>query len=120
MPDQTQQKTLESAPVVLITGASSGIGEKTALTLAGVGYRVILAARRVDRLEDLANQIRQAGGEALALALTYQISTRLRHWRTSSKTAMDQWIFWSIMPAPPATSGTISWGRRVISRPNSR
>lgn len=60
---------MDSAPVVLVTGASSGIGEKTALTLGRKGYRVVLAARRIDRLEELAGQIRQSGGEALALGL---------------------------------------------------
>lgn len=61
--------TLHQQPVVLITGASSGIGEKTALTLGKEGYIVVLAARRIDRLSELAEQIRQAGGEALSLGL---------------------------------------------------
>ncbi len=60
---------MESSPVVLITGASSGIGEKTALTLGREGYRLILAARRIDRLEEIATQIRQSGGEAIAISL---------------------------------------------------
>lgn len=60
---------MNSAPVVIITGASSGIGEKTALTLGKENYRLVLAARRVDRLEKLVDQIRQAGGEALAVGL---------------------------------------------------
>ncbi len=53
--------------VVVVTGASSGIGEATALRFARAGSRVVLAARRVDRLEQLARRIGSHGGEALAV-----------------------------------------------------
>jgi NADP-dependent 3-hydroxy acid dehydrogenase YdfG len=51
--------------VVVITGASSGIGEATAVLLARRGARVVLGARRSDRLSDLAARIEQAGGAAV-------------------------------------------------------
>lgn len=53
--------------VVIITGASSGIGEATALMLAAKGAKVVLAARRSDRLDALVARIKQAGGEAICL-----------------------------------------------------
>jgi len=60
---------MKSSPVVLITGASSGIGEQTAHLLGAAGYRLVLAARRIELLNEIAAQIRGAGGEALAVQL---------------------------------------------------
>jgi NADP-dependent 3-hydroxy acid dehydrogenase YdfG len=54
--------------VAAITGASSGIGEATALALAAEGAAVALAARREDRVADLAGRIEKDGGSALAVA----------------------------------------------------
>jgi short-subunit dehydrogenase len=51
--------------VVVVTGASSGIGEASALRFARAGSRVVLAARRLDRLEALARRIGSRGGTAL-------------------------------------------------------
>ena len=51
--------------VVAVTGASSGIGEAIALLLAERGAKVVLGARRADKLADLAGRIEQAGGEAV-------------------------------------------------------
>lgn len=55
--------------VVMITGASSGLGEATAKRLAASGAKLMLAARREDRLKDLVAEIAKSGGTA-----TYRVT----------------------------------------------
>jgi NADP-dependent 3-hydroxy acid dehydrogenase YdfG len=50
--------------VIVITGASSGIGEASARLLAEHGAKVVLGARRTEKLEHIAAEIRDQGGEA--------------------------------------------------------
>lgn len=54
--------------VVVITGASSGLGEATARYLSAQGATVVLGARRVDRIQSLADELTRNGGKAIALA----------------------------------------------------
>lgn len=54
--------------VALVTGASSGIGRHFAALLAAAGVKVALAARRVERLAELAREIEAAGGQSLPIA----------------------------------------------------
>jgi NADP-dependent 3-hydroxy acid dehydrogenase YdfG len=56
-----------SGRVAAVTGATSGIGEATALALAEAGAAVAVAGRRADRLESLAQRIESEGGKALAI-----------------------------------------------------
>lgn len=55
--------------IAVVTGASSGIGASTARQLAAAGYRVVLTARRKDRIEALAEEINAAGHAATAYPL---------------------------------------------------
>ncbi|GAA3568431.1 SDR family NAD(P)-dependent oxidoreductase [Marinobacter xestospongiae] len=55
--------------VALVTGASSGLGRHFAAVLAEAGARVVVAARRLERLESLVSELEQAGGQALAVAM---------------------------------------------------
>ena len=73
--DQTPEFDLPNASsdlsgsVALVTGASSGFGERFARVLASQGAAVALCARRVDRLEALAEEINASGGKAVAIAM---------------------------------------------------
>ncbi len=63
----TAKRMADAARVLIVTGASSGIGNALALDAAREGFRVLAVARRVDRLEQLAQAIRSAGGVCVAL-----------------------------------------------------
>ena len=56
-------------PVAVVTGASSGIGAATAVALGAAGYGVVLGARRVDKLGEVARRIGDAGGSARVVEL---------------------------------------------------
>ena len=54
--------------IALITGASKGIGEAIAMTLAAHGAKVVINSRKQEEIDKVANMIRSAGGDCLALA----------------------------------------------------
>lgn len=81
--------------IVVITGASSGIGRATALLLADRGSKVVCAARGVPALESLVREIADAGGEALAVPtdITDAASVRQLAERAEERyAAIDTWV----------------------------
>ena len=65
--------------VVVITGASRGIGRAMALRMAGAGARVVVSSRKLDACEEVARAIRDAGGEAAAVACNVTHIDQLEH-----------------------------------------
>ncbi|PRD17669.1 UNVERIFIED_CONTAM: putative oxidoreductase [Trichonephila clavipes] len=67
-----------SDKVVVITGASSGLGESTARHLAARGAKVVLAARRTERLDSIVGEIRAAGGNAIAVTTDVTVQQQVQ------------------------------------------
>ena len=104
--------------VVVITGASSGIGAATAERLAANGAKVVLSARRADRLEELASKIRAAGGEALVVqsdVTDADSMTALAGQTVDTYGRLDVWINNAgVMPLSPVALGrTAEWNQMV-------
>jgi NADP-dependent 3-hydroxy acid dehydrogenase YdfG len=68
--------------VVVITGASSGLGEASARLLSAEGAKVVLGARCQDRIQSLAGELNGRGGMALAITTDVPIASRSKDWST--------------------------------------
>ncbi len=79
-----------SEKVAIITGASSGIGEATALALAAQGAQVVIVARRGHRLEKLAQQISETGGKALQIIADVTDETQVRQMVDKAKAELGR------------------------------
>jgi NADP-dependent 3-hydroxy acid dehydrogenase YdfG len=74
--------------VAIVTGASSGIGEAIAAALAQQGARVVLAARRTERIEALARRLGESGTQALAMPCDVRVPQDVER---LTQTTLDRW-----------------------------
>ncbi len=82
------QAVISPLPVILITGASSGIGAATAQLFAEKGYRVAVAARRLERLQAIVEQIQAQGSQALAIQTDVSSLDSVQH---MANAVLAQW-----------------------------
>ncbi|WIB26179.1 SDR family NAD(P)-dependent oxidoreductase [Curtobacterium sp. MCSS17_015] len=104
--------------VVLVTGASSGIGRATALRLAAAGHPVVLGARRTDRLDALVAEIEAAGGQALAVPLDVTDVASARHFAEAALARFGRIDVLvanaGVMPLSPLAAGLVDeWDRMI-------
>ncbi|MCL5497717.1 SDR family oxidoreductase [Escherichia coli] len=104
--------------VILITGASSGIGEGIARELGNAGAKVLLGARRLERIETIAEEIRSEGGIALARELDVTSRSSMAAF---VQAALDQWgridvliNNAGVMPLSPLAAGKQDEWERTI------
>lgn len=104
--------------VILITGASSGIGEGIARELGGAGATVLLGARRLDRTQAIADEIARAGGTAMAMELDV---TDRGSMAAFAAAAVENWgridvlvNNAGVMPLSPLAAGKLDEWERMI------
>src|SRR5512132_2736950 len=78
-PMKMNRRAAIDGKVVIVTGASSGIGEATAREFAQAGAITVLAARRAERLERLQDEIEEMGGRALAIPTDLTDLAQIKH-----------------------------------------
>ncbi len=104
--------------VAVVTGASSGIGEATALALAGEGAKLAIVARRRDRLEALAKRIEAGGTQAIALEADVARETDVQRIVDETSARFDQIDILVnnagvMLLSPVAEASTNDWRRMI-------
>ncbi|MYS80048.1 SDR family oxidoreductase [Embleya scabrispora] len=104
--------------IAVVTGASSGIGEASAEHLAALGARVVVLARRAERLDDLVTRIEKSGGEALAIAadVTDAAGVQAAADRVAAELGCADLLFNNagvMLPAPVEELATDQWQRQI-------
>ncbi|MFI6688955.1 SDR family oxidoreductase [Streptomyces sp. NPDC050485] len=104
--------------VAVVTGASSGIGEASAEHLAELGARVVVLARRAERLDELVTRIKKNGGQALALAVdvTDKAALQAAADRVTAELGGADLLFNNagvMLPAPVEELATDQWQRQI-------
>ena len=79
--------------VALVTGASSGFGRHFASVLAEAGAKVVLAARRTDRVQAACDDIIASGGEAIAITMDVTDSASVKRGLDEAEQALA-WLLW--------------------------
>jgi NADP-dependent 3-hydroxy acid dehydrogenase YdfG len=109
---------LHRRKVILVTGASSGIGRATALHLAAAGHPVVLGARRTDRLDELVTEIQGAGGQALAVPLDVTDRSSAHRFAAAATARFGRIDVLvanaGVMPLSPLSAGLVDeWDRMI-------
>lgn len=104
--------------VAVVTGASSGIGAASAEELAALGARVVLLARRADRLQELAARIEENGGRALAISadVTDKAAVQAAADRVAAELGGADLLFNNagvMLPAPVEELATDQWQLQI-------
>ncbi|QYI97989.1 SDR family NAD(P)-dependent oxidoreductase [Curtobacterium flaccumfaciens pv. flaccumfaciens] len=109
---------LHRRKVVLVTGASSGIGRATAVRLAAAGHPVVLGARRTDRLDELVTEIEGAGGTAMAVPLDVTALASVQEFAAAARARFGRIDVLvanaGVMPLSPLAAGLVDeWDRMI-------